>query len=127
VISLTCSGRTRIAIKKEETETLVTAPLPKWIMRSYAELWQHFKDRQFEHHEAIEFLGELTSAVFNNLKKNGWLAVELHPSDSRKRIYRLKSPEQAIKEIVETQTVQADLKSSDKNSKQKTPVRGNTR
>ena len=37
--------------------------------------------------------------VISNFKKAGWSEVELHPETSRKRLYKLKSPEQIVFEI----------------------------
>jgi len=41
----------------------------------------------------------LVSVVLSDLKRHGWLTITLHPDDSRKRIYKLKNPEDAILEI----------------------------
>jgi len=82
---------------------LVTKPLPKWLTERYSLLWREFKDKEFDHDEAAKLLKEekkgLVSAVLSELKKHGWLTITLHPDDSRKRIYKLKKPEDAITEI----------------------------
>lgn len=56
--------------------------------------------------ESVQILKEekerLVSVVLSELKKHGWLTVKLHPEDSRKRIYKLKNPEDAINEIEHT-------------------------
>lgn len=74
-------------------------------MERYSVLWKKFKEDEFEHDDASKILKEekdgLVSAVLSELKKHGWLAISLHPDDSRKRIYKLKNPEEAIKEIGE--------------------------
>ena len=58
---------------------------------------------EFDYKEATEILKEkkerLVSVVLSELKKYGWLTIKLDPEDSRKRIYKLKNPEDAIKEI----------------------------
>jgi len=81
----------------------VTKPLPKWLTERYSLLWREFKDKEFDHDEAAKLLKEekkgLVSAVLSELKKHGWLTITLHPDDSRKRIYKLKKPEDAITEI----------------------------
>jgi hypothetical protein len=41
----------------------------------------------------------MTSVILSDLKKAGWLDIKLHPGDSRKRVYSLKHPEQAILEL----------------------------
>ena len=81
----------------------MTKPLPKWLMERYSILWKKFKESEFEHDEASKILKEekdgLVSAVLSELKKHSWLTISLHPDDSRKRIYKLKSPEEVVKEM----------------------------
>lgn len=72
-------------------------------MERYSVLWKKFEENEFEHDDASKLLKEekdrLVSVVLSDLKKHGWLTVKLHPDDSRKRIYKLKNPEDAIREI----------------------------
>ena len=72
-------------------------------MERYSLLWREFKDKDFDHDKASKILKEekdgLVSAVLSDLKKHGWLTIKLHPNDSRKRIYTLKNPEDAVKEM----------------------------
>jgi len=42
---------------------------------------------------------KMVSIILSDLKKAGWLKVRLDPSESRKRLYKLISPEEALKEI----------------------------
>lgn len=81
----------------------MTEPLPKWEMLMYARLWNSFKNKNFTFDQAKKLLkkkNERAISVFlSDLKKFGWLIVSLDPKDSRKRLYKLKSPEQAIKEM----------------------------
>jgi len=81
----------------------MTKPLPKWVTQRYSILWKTFNKRDFNYSEASKLLQEkneaLVSIVISELKKHGWLTVKLDPGDSRKRIYTLKSPEEAINEI----------------------------
>lgn len=81
----------------------MTKPLPKWVTQRYSLLWKTFNKRDFNYSEASQILKEkneaLVSIVISEMKKHGWLAVKLDPEDSRKRIYTLKSPEEAISEI----------------------------
>ncbi len=78
----------------------VISPLPKWIMKHYSKLWSKFKDKQFTHPQAEELLKITnTSIVLSRLKKYGWLQPELDPEDSRKRLYKLKDPSEAVKEM----------------------------
>jgi biotin-(acetyl-CoA carboxylase) ligase len=77
-------------------------PIPKWIQIRYAYLWNKFKDRSFTHDQAVKLLrdnGQVTSVFLSDLKKAGWLEVNLDPKDTRIRLYNLISPEQAIKEL----------------------------
>lgn len=74
-------------------------PLPKWVMQKYAELWILFRDSAFHHSQTTEVLGENASIIIMHLRKNGWLEISLDQADARKRIYTLKSPEQAILDI----------------------------
>jgi hypothetical protein len=78
-------------------------PLPRWIMRRYSVLWNKFNDKEFTHKQAIEALKEkderVVSLCISDLKKYGWIYVRINPEDSRIRLYRLKSPERAVKEM----------------------------
>ena len=42
---------------------------------------------------------KVLSVLLSDLKKNGWLEVSLSQEDSRKRLYKLKSPEIAIQSM----------------------------
>ncbi len=78
-------------------------PLPKWEMKKYASLWNKFKDKTFTNQEALAVLKEkdphLLSVFFYDLKKYGWIEINRDKIDKRKKVYNLKSPEEAIKEI----------------------------
>ena len=79
-------------------------PLPRWIMKRYSILWNKFKNKEFTHKQATEALKEkderIVSLFLSDLKKYGWLEVRLDPNDSRIRLYKLKSPEEAVKEMI---------------------------
>ncbi len=81
----------------------MTTPMPKWIMRRYSVLWRAFAKRNFDYTQAATTLNEgnerLVSVVLSDLKKHGWMTIQLDPVDSRKRIYTLKSPQQSITEL----------------------------
>ena len=81
----------------------MTEPLPRWIMKRYSTLWTKFKSKEFTHKQAVEALKEkderVVSLCISDLKKYGWLEAKLHPQDSRIRIYKLKGPEEAVKEM----------------------------
>jgi len=80
----------------------MTVPLPKWIMQRYSILWNTFHDTKFTYEQASSLLNnEMVSIALSKLKQSGWLGITLHPEDSRKRIYKLKSPEQAVCEMME--------------------------
>lgn len=78
-------------------------PLPRWIMKRYSILWNTFKDKEFTHKQATEALKEkderVVSLCLSDIKKYGWLEVRLNPEDSRIRLYKLKAPEEAVKEM----------------------------
>ncbi len=81
-----------------------TVPVPKWIMERYALLWSKFKDKEFTYLEVSEMFNKdsnnLRRALVSQLRINGWLEVKLSSSDSRKRVFKLKSPEEAVKDMV---------------------------
>lgn len=79
--------------------------LPKWLEERHTKLWGKFGDSNFRMDEAVEFLAEGSGAekdevavVLSELRKAGWVNVELDPDDTRKRIYKLKSRENIIKD-----------------------------
>ena len=76
--------------------------IPKWVMQRYAKLWKKFKDKPFNFEDELSVLQEkeTISVVLSELRKAKWLDVKLDPHDTRKRIYVLKSPEKAIKEVI---------------------------
>jgi hypothetical protein len=82
----------------------MTEPLPRWIMKRYSILWNKFKDKEFTHKKATEALKEkderIVSLFLSDLKKYGWLEVRLDPQDSRIRLYKLKEPNDAVKEMI---------------------------
>lgn len=79
----------------------MTKPLPKWIMYRYSVLWNKFGDKEFGHNDAFKVLNKdkMLSIVLSELRQNGWLEMKLDPKDARKRIYKLKNPEQIVKEM----------------------------
>ncbi|MBI4154732.1 hypothetical protein HY498_01460 [Candidatus Woesearchaeota archaeon] len=80
-----------------------TNPLPKWIMKKYALLWQKLQDKEFTYKDVVDLFKDeninVIRTMISQLRKNGWLTFIPDQNDSRKRIYKLKSPEQAVKEI----------------------------
>jgi len=77
-------------------------PVPKWIMRRYASLWNKFKGRPFTHEDAVKTLKDkeqVVSVFLSDLKKAGWIEVALSEDDTRIRFYKLKEPNIAIRGI----------------------------
>lgn len=77
--------------------------LPKWVMQRYSLLWKAFQTKEFEYDDASKALNEkenrIVSLILSELKKHGWLTLKIHPEDSRKRIYQLKTPEEAVNDL----------------------------
>jgi len=77
--------------------------LPKWLMKRYSKLWDKFKEKGFAYCQASELLNENNekrmNVIISSLRKEGWLRSEKNSEDRRKKIYYLKPPEDAIKEI----------------------------
>ena len=81
----------------------MTEPMPKWLTERYAILWNKMNEKKFEFKDAKKVLKEdndkRLSVILSDFRKKGWLEVELHPDTSKKRLYKLKSPNIAMKEI----------------------------
>lgn len=79
----------------------MTEPLPKWIQKRYAILWKKFHNQEFTMDQAEKVLEDKSgiNVFFSDLRKAGWCVVSLDSNDIRKRIYKLKSPEEGIKEM----------------------------
>ena len=80
----------------------MTEPLPKWIQKRYAILWNKFKNNKFKFEQAKKVLKDEKgiNVFFSDLRKAGWLKVDLSSKDTRKRNYKLKSPGEAFKEMI---------------------------
>lgn len=82
----------------------MSKPLPKWAMIRYAHLWRKFSDKPFTHKHAADLLKEpqdtTLSLVIQELKRSGWVEISLDPNDSRIRLYTLKEPNTAVKEMI---------------------------
>jgi predicted transcriptional regulator len=60
----------------------MTEPIPKWLMREYAFLWNRFREKEFDHREACEALRDeeaTVSLALSDMKKAGWLEVRVNP------------------------------------------------
>lgn len=78
-------------------------PVPAWIIRRYKLLWQEFGTDKFSFDDAKKVLKEdskFVSVFLSELKKTGWVTVELDPTDSRKRVYQLKPMNDVIRSFV---------------------------
>lgn len=78
--------------------------LPKWLEERHTKLWKKFGNSNFRMDEAVKFLSgssgvekDEVAVVLSELRRAGWLKVEIDPDDARKRIYKLKSKENIIK------------------------------
>lgn len=73
-------------------------PLPKWIMQRYSILWAKFKHNEFTYDEAANALNKdsMLSIVLSGLRKTEWMEIKLDMNDARRRLYLLKSPEDAV-------------------------------
>ena len=82
----------------------MTEPVAKWIMLRYATLWKLFFAKPFTYHQAKKGLknDSMISIALSELRRSGWLKIELDPKDARKRIYTLVDPLQAIEKMVES-------------------------
>ena len=80
----------------------MTDPIPAWIQKRYALLWNKFKDKEFTFEQAEKVLKDNAgiNVFLSDLRKAGWLEVNLNSDDTRKRVYKLKNPEEALKEMV---------------------------
>ena len=77
--------------------------IPKWVMQRYSKLWSKFGEKLFSYDAIEELLGEdnrLISVFLSELKKAGWVSIQLDPKDARKRIYKLINPKKAIEEEI---------------------------
>ena len=78
----------------------MTSPLPKWIQKRYAMLWRKFKNKEFTFEKAEKILKkEGINVFFSDLRKAEWLTVSLDTKDTRRRLYKLKEPNQVFKEM----------------------------
>ena len=80
----------------------MAVPLPKWIQTRYAILWKKFGEKEFSFEEAEKTLSNQKgiNMFFSDLRKAGWLEVNLSSEDTRKRLYKLKNPERGFMEMV---------------------------
>ena len=76
--------------------------LPKWLMQRYSLLWVIFKDKDFNHEQATKTLLDnerIVSVILSEMRNADRLETRLDPSDARKRLYKLKTPEEVVKKM----------------------------
>lgn len=82
----------------------MTKAIPKWVWNRYSLLWKKCKDKPFTYKEAEKVLKyddkNSISVMFLELRKAGWLNVELSKEDTRKRVYMLTPPEKVIEAVI---------------------------
>lgn len=81
--------------------------VPKWVEKRYKELWDSYQGSPFRFEDAATVLRkkmkdseEQVNVILSELRKGGWLNVDFDPEDARKRIYKLKSSEEVITQIL---------------------------
>jgi hypothetical protein len=80
-------------------------------MKRYLLLWSELKDREFSFDDAERILSKMAKPdskkvvglFLSELRKAGWVKVELNQADTRKRVYRLKPYELIFKTITDEQ------------------------
>jgi len=81
------------------------SPIPKWVWRRYAKLWQKFKAKPFTFKQAQKELKHLDrnliSVMFNELRNAGWILVNLDEKDTRKRVYTLANPIMLVENVTD--------------------------
>lgn len=81
---------------------MATNPLPKWIMKKYALLWQKFGNQPFTLDDFRKIDKNQNHAnILSRLRRQGWLSARMDQKDARRRTYFLTPPEDAIKNMRE--------------------------
>ena len=96
---------------------------PAWLVKRYMKLWDKFKDKDFSFEDAQKTLKEdnkFLSVVLSEMKKEGWLTLELDPEDARKRLYKLLSLEEVMKKTAEKAIKVFKIENKDTNDESKT-------
>lgn len=78
----------------------MSKPLPKWIMKKFARLWNTFGKTPLNYKEIKKILKEESETslrtILTTMRKSRWLKVRRNPEDRRKKIYQLREPEEII-------------------------------
>jgi len=93
--------------------------IPNWLEKRHDTLWEVFRHSPFRFEEGATILKEKNqdsedqvNVFLAELRKKGWLTVEFDLEDTRKRIYKLKSKDEIISELLSVkkdQLTRADL------------------
>ncbi|MBI2176391.1 hypothetical protein HYU40_03545 [Candidatus Woesearchaeota archaeon] len=78
-------------------------PLSSYQMKKYAALWNKYGGKPFEFDQAQHLLNLNENnllVLLHRLKQKGWLTTKQHPKNTRKTVYSLLSPNDAVKAIV---------------------------
>jgi type I restriction enzyme M protein len=102
-------------------EIALNIELAKWLGLRYTALWETFGNSSFRFEEAVKVLADKSkdrredvSAILSELRKAGWLLTEMDQQDARKKIYRLKSKTEDVREafsIEKSTLTRADVES----------------
>lgn len=101
---------------------------PSWLVKRYMKLWDKFNDKDFSFEEAQKALKEdnkFLSVVLSEMKKEGWLTLELDPEDARKRFYKLLSLEEVMNKTAEKAVGIFKMQSKETNQKTMVNIKGN--
>ncbi|MBW1691660.1 MAG: SAM-dependent DNA methyltransferase, partial [Deltaproteobacteria bacterium] len=81
--------------------------IPNWLEKRHDTLWEAFRHSAFRFEDAVIVLKEKNqdsedqvNVFLAELRKKGWLTVEFDLEDTRKRIYKLKSKDEIISELL---------------------------
>ena len=93
--------------------------IPNWLEKRHDTLWEVFRHSPFRFEEGATILKEKNqdsedqvNVFLAELRKKGWLTVEFDLQDTRKRIYKLKSKDEIVSELLSVkkdQLTRADL------------------
>ena len=81
----------------------MTETIPNWLQQRYALLYKNYKDKEFTFQEAMKTIKEddkvYMGMILSELRKAGWLKVEINPDDARRRIYQLIMPDKVMEKM----------------------------
>jgi len=85
---------------------MAEARLQDWLERRRSALWKAFEEKPFTRLEAAAVLKDdekSVNVVVSELRKAGWIDVQVDPTDARKKLYKLKSTKEIFVESAETE------------------------